>query len=270
MMPKEFLRQLPEVRDLMDEECLVCLQKYVPTNAPAPGIVERVLSMAVSRGSDPIHAEHAVRLPCQHVIGSECIKRWISPLKGDQNTCPYCVQQLFTPVKYPVSNKPHWDTLIDLLDGYGFTMDSDGWWFYDQTQGASALSAKDILDAVELAQSNAGFVAAFFNPNEDRRIMVQRIAAARLTVHLREAVLYLQLKSNGADLPAIEEINSEYPYRTLEKQQEDALFDEFERRKVFDHETGSCSRREIWEWSRDLGLVPELNWEDDGYYLSIA
>lgn len=89
-MSKEFLRELPEVRDLTDdEECPVCLQKYVPTNTPAPGIIERVLSMAVSRGSDLIHAEHAVRLPCQHVLGSECIKRWISPLKGDQSTCPY-------------------------------------------------------------------------------------------------------------------------------------------------------------------------------------
>lgn len=149
-------------------------------------------------------------------------------------------------------------------------MDSDGWWLYNQTQGAAALSAGDALDAVALAQSNAAFVAAFFKPNEDRRIIVQRITASRLTVHLRETVLYLQLKSNGTDLPAIEEIKSKYPFRTLEKHQEDALFDEFERRHIFTHETGSCSPREVWEWSRDLGLVPELNWEDDGYYLSVA
>ena len=149
-------------------------------------------------------------------------------------------------------------------------MDSGGWWLYNQAQGVAALSAQDILDAVALAQSNAAFVATFFNPDEDRRIVVQRISASRLTVHLRETVLYLQLKANGADLPAVEEIKPIYPHRTLERHQEDALLDEFERRHIYSHEASDRSRREIWEECRNLGLVPGLDWESDEYYLSLA
>ncbi|KAF6221984.1 hypothetical protein HO133_001952 [Letharia lupina] len=90
MTPTDFLRQLPEAQDLPDhDECPVCLQEYVSAKAPAPVIIERILSMAARRDPEPIETEHAVRLPCQHVLGSKCIKRWISPTEGDQNTCPY-------------------------------------------------------------------------------------------------------------------------------------------------------------------------------------
>ena len=90
MTPMQFLRQLPEVHDVTDEdECPICLQKYVPTNAPPPKFLDRLFSMVGRREPAPIETEHAVRLPCQHVLGSECIKRWISPAKGRQNTCPY-------------------------------------------------------------------------------------------------------------------------------------------------------------------------------------
>lgn len=89
MMPMQFLHQLPEAHDVTDEECRICLQKYVPTNAPPPRIINRLISMVGRGDPGPIKTEHPVRLPCQHVLGSECIKRWISPTEGGQNTCPY-------------------------------------------------------------------------------------------------------------------------------------------------------------------------------------
>lgn len=92
MMPMMFLHQLPEVHDLAcDDTCPVCLEKYAPTKPPAPGIIERLFSMVVPREPEPIDdkLELAVRLPCQHVVGLRCIKRWVSPVEGGQSTVRY-------------------------------------------------------------------------------------------------------------------------------------------------------------------------------------
>ncbi|CAD6567639.1 MAG: hypothetical protein ASARMPREDX12_000575 [Alectoria sarmentosa] len=227
MRPKDFLRQLPEAQPLADdEECPVCLQKYVPTKTTVPGIMERLHSIVVRREAEP---EHAVLLPCQHVLGSECIKRWISPADGNQNTCPYCVQQLFTPLEYPL-------------------------W------GPAALSKKDLLDSQLLATINAGTRKR--SHSESSLKYLDGLAVARLsTVHLRELVLYLQLQSDGVDLPVIEEINLEYPYLTLQKHHEDALFAEFEPRKLFAREPRVRSHRGLWEAQRKMGMAPEVYWE---------
>ena len=259
MRPKDFLSQLPEAQPLTDdEECPVCLQKYVPTKTTDPGIIERLLSLVVRREAEP---EHAVLLPCQHVLGSECIKRWISPADGNQNTCPYCVQQLFTPLTYPVSNHPSWDTLIDLMGGYGYAIHPNGRWRWDLAQGAAALSKKDLLDSQLLAKINAGMRKGSLS--ESMLKYLDGLAVARLlTLHLREVVLYLQLQSEGADLPEIEEIKLEYPYLTLKKHHEDALFGEFERRKLFDLVPRRRSHRGLWEAHRNIGMAPEIYWED--------
>ena len=89
MMPTQFLHQLPEALDVTDGECRICLQKYVPTNARPAGVINRLFSIVSRQDPEPTKTEHAVRLPCQHILGSECIKRWISPAEGGQNTCPY-------------------------------------------------------------------------------------------------------------------------------------------------------------------------------------
>ena len=91
LTPKGFLCQLPKVQDLTDDaECPICLEKYLPTKPAAPGIIGRLLStIAIRREPEPIETEHAVRLPCQHVVGRKCISRWISDGEGNQKTCPY-------------------------------------------------------------------------------------------------------------------------------------------------------------------------------------
>ena len=272
MMPSHFLRELPEVQDLAeDDECPVCLQNYVPTdyvprNAPAPGLIARLVSMAVGRKPEPMETEHAVRLPCQHILGSKCIRRWISPQKGNQNTCPYCVQQLFTPVKYPVSEHPCWDTLIDTLGGYGFTMDTNGTWHWNQMQGAAALDEKDLVDARTLAKKHSAMLKKSLGPDHDTMATIQRVAVSRLTAHLRLTICYLQLQSFGVVLPAIEEVALNYSCGRLEKHQEAAFLNEFERR------TGTRLDCEACESHRDLGVVPGIRWEEETnyYYFSFA
>ncbi len=90
MMPKDFLYSLPRVHNLTsDDKCPICLENYRAVQAPASGIFGHLVSMV--RGPEPIdtEAEYAVRLPCQHVFGINCIKRWVSPVEGGHSTCPY-------------------------------------------------------------------------------------------------------------------------------------------------------------------------------------
>ena len=74
-MAEEFLRNLPRVgeADLPEgNECGICQEKY---------------------GKVDLHAgarDAPVRLPCQHIIGSDCIRKWVSPDEHGKNTCPFC------------------------------------------------------------------------------------------------------------------------------------------------------------------------------------
>ncbi|KAL9071981.1 MAG: hypothetical protein Q9161_003913 [Pseudevernia consocians] len=83
-MAAVFLARLPKVgRGILaqeDQRCSICMEVY-GTTPSASGIIER-----------------AVRLPCNHVIGSECISLWLTPSpsqRSSNNTCPVCRYVLF-------------------------------------------------------------------------------------------------------------------------------------------------------------------------------
>ncbi|CAD6567925.1 MAG: hypothetical protein ASARMPRED_001190 [Alectoria sarmentosa] len=89
-MAEAFLSQLPYVgRGILgqeDQRCSICMEDY-GTAPSASGIIER-----------------AVKLPCNHILGSECISIWLSaPAQGGggNNTCPICRRVLF-----PVQRRP--------------------------------------------------------------------------------------------------------------------------------------------------------------------
>ena len=83
-MAETFLNQLPRVgRDVLEKEdqrCFICMEEY--GSAPSKnGVIE-----------------HAVKLECGHIMGSECIAIWVLPThKGGSgnNTCPVCRHELF-------------------------------------------------------------------------------------------------------------------------------------------------------------------------------
>ena len=74
-MAQQFLDQLPKIRrgELPNgAECMICQEQYgtVPSDN---GVIE-----------------HAVRLPCLHHVGSECIAIWLSSETRLGNSCPMC------------------------------------------------------------------------------------------------------------------------------------------------------------------------------------
>ena len=81
-MAAAFVDQLPivPISDLPSEdcECCICMLPY-ETGSP-----------------DSDTFEHAVRLPCKHVIGEYCIADWIArETEDEKNTCPFCRCEFF-------------------------------------------------------------------------------------------------------------------------------------------------------------------------------
>lgn len=80
-MAEEFLRNLPQVGEAdlpKGSECGICQEKYGKVDPHAGGM------------------DAPVRLPCQHIIGSDCIRKWVSPGENDKNTCPFCRYVFFS------------------------------------------------------------------------------------------------------------------------------------------------------------------------------
>ena len=78
---RELLKALSEQNSsVTDEECAICMEKF-----------------GVYRGKD-LPAERAVVLPgCNHVVGLDCISKWLSRENGAKTTCPMCRNVLCTP-----------------------------------------------------------------------------------------------------------------------------------------------------------------------------
>ena len=77
-MADQFLRQLLGTQnqvssDEQHSQCSICLENCGEI-VPETGLIER-----------------AVRLPCQHIVGSGCISQWLQ----NNNTCPICRHVLF-------------------------------------------------------------------------------------------------------------------------------------------------------------------------------
>lgn len=89
-MAAAFIGGLPEVdKDALEkyEMCCICLEEYGKA-VPEIAVVER-----------------ALRLPCNHVMGSTCLNTWLggSATHSATNTCPVCRKVLFPKVSLPQS-----------------------------------------------------------------------------------------------------------------------------------------------------------------------
>ena len=121
-MAEVFLRGLPEleVQHLPDESrCMICLNSYG------------------AETKDDGAVEAAVRLPCGHDVGAECIRTWLSPDKEAKNSCPACRMSFF-----PAQPRPYMehgvfededDLEIEVQTEYEYLEDADDIWseFYN-------------------------------------------------------------------------------------------------------------------------------------------
>lgn len=166
--------------------------------------------------------DDAVRLPCGHELGSMCISAWLSP-EGGKHTCPLCRCQLFP--RAPEVEGTH--EIRDLVDGDDILNDDERW---ENTYVSTTLGVDATLRALGLVHRDRGF---------------------------RDWFLYQQLHGQDAtNLP---------PWRAnpinllprLDSSEEEALFQELERRGAFrllPMPVGPLATdRQIWDFLRDNG-----------------
>ncbi len=76
------------LHDATDQECPICIERYVPTGRSA--------TVAGTLGNDETESfellpgageDSPVRLPCGHVVGEACIRQWLSTNPASYPIC---------------------------------------------------------------------------------------------------------------------------------------------------------------------------------------
>ena len=247
-MADEFLSQLPVVEKKIlhdDTECMICLTDFGT-------------SINGSR------IEYPLQLPCAHIVGSECIRTWLSEGKEGKKTCPHCRRVFLIPPHFKrgfLRSSTHRDVdlLILLLRLGGYVMKEDR---------LEWVNRDDLLEReIRLIRIRAflDVTVPGFTDSATRRSMLTDFsylhsqpdgrAAAIQTLPLRESALYLHLQSRGASLPPIPT-----PLNGLTKHQEQALFEKMYRLGAFDmypdfSRDQESSNKSMWELLRGKGEV---------------
>ncbi|MCJ1460861.1 hypothetical protein MMC28_011243 [Mycoblastus sanguinarius] len=225
-MAEHFLIQLPVVleQDLPEDDdvCGICQCEY---NAASPDL-----------GTTN---EHAVRLPCNHIIGSSCIALWLN--QEIRNTCPYCRFEFYPP--QPRSHLEELQWIADDSDDY-----SDDNYDYENEPP----SLWDMLEPSDWDSVEVAILAAEIDVEFSRTGTLDRSRP------FRDWLLYSQLRALGADLPLWYPLSSGGdPY--LSDEQGEALLEELVSRGAFevlpDGAEGVGGVRAIWEWLRVEGYT---------------
>ena len=112
--------------------------------------------------------EHLVRLPCDHVLGNDCIEKW--PYDNDQNTCPYCRKELFPSTLLESEDEEYEEEEEDDDDDYDI--------YYIHDAEYIRVAIEGIVDEPERTQ-------------------------ALSTAAIRKCELYLRISRAGAQLPPL-------------------------------------------------------------------
>ena len=189
-MAQLFLRTLhPLSNNVLTPEsrCMICLIPY--NTIPFEGHIP----------------EHAVRLPCNHDVGSDCIARWLFQ-DNDNNSCPYCKTKLFQTLDQQLSPRPHlasqdMSPIFELFRKHSVAIDEGKW------RRAISHATNNLGDSIKRAQSIIENemeldwdIWAACASRADRAEMRERVCELALALRelpFRLVVLYLQLQAPG-------------------------------------------------------------------------
>lgn len=260
-MAKRFLDQLakvPEDELSKDSLCMICHRDY---------------------GTDS--ADVAVRLPCNHHVGLECISTWLSPDKRDcKNSCPMCRRVFFDVINEEDEEEYRREVLRrvgqppqeghaqgDNPRWYGYFLEAAAEQYQESLTRARAFLVRNTRgrDAVEREER----FRLSYPTLEDMESHIANQATAFRTLAVREVMLYFELGRDGFLPPLVGHI------RPLNAEQLEALFRELQRRGAFEPDLHPFEHYEeltddqMWLLHREEG--ESFSTEEGGYWsLSLA
>ena len=214
-------------------------------------------------GTDSIDV--AVRLPCKHDVGLECISKWLS--QDSRNSCPMCRRVFFHVIDEEEEQRSYREILRRVgqppqeRPAIGNNPTGHDIW-YNYFVEAAARQYQESLTRAE------AYVARVYPRYEQHHIESQ--ATAFRTLPIREMLLYLKFADEGA-LPPVEGIITE----PLNAGQLEGLFQELRRRGAFHidlHPFRSyhgLTDRQMWLRHREEGKSYST-WEGGYWSLSLA
>ena len=242
-MAKQFLDQLVKIpKDEFSNEssCMICHGEY-----------------------DTDSVDAAVRLPCNHHVGLECISTWLS--QDSKNSCPMCRHVFFEVVDEEEEAQSHREIFrrVGLPPHEGHALGDSPVWQHTWYGYFVEAAAEQYQESLTRARA---FVASRQARYEE--FHVERQATAYRTLAVREMLLYLTFGRDGVFPPLVGPISG-----PLNAEQLEALFQELRRRGAFDIELHpfphyhGLTDRQMWLLHREEG-ESYSTWE--GGYWSLA
>ena len=236
---ENYVEQLPQIYKVAlgdtDQHCSICHEEFE------------------SQSSDS-RPEHAVKLQCSHIFGSECIKTWVR----SHNSCPVCRQSIDERLSDSSDEEDEEDE--DAVDDLEF-------WRERSHDIDLAVKLHDYLQRLlyrataTMASSNPEAFSREANALPIEPWVTQGHELARATV-TREHLLYQGLQENGHHLPPLRD-----PVRH-EASHLDALFRTLEFMGVFNrHWSGFTpldDHQEMFLILRQAGFVWDMDYSVDG------
>lgn len=254
-MAAEFIAQLQRVEisslDEGDKMCSICWGEF-GTQLSDSGVLE-----------------HALRLPCGHMAGSECIGLWLKDA-GGRNSCPQCQQVLFEIAVTRYENGQYWlgdqriyqrlESMSEVFHSALESLSPNSWETIIQGGPQSFIDSLDRkLEMRLLREGPDGLLA---KTQQSRR--------------QRERALYDTFNNNGAftvrrdvagAFPAHDqELSANQANDLLSPKQEIDLFKALEVRGAFRDLWNNQARWQMWTSLRSMGWAYELGEGDRGIW----
>ena len=238
---ERFVEQLPKIPkaslDEADQHCSICQEDFESQTSNS-------------------QSEHAVKLRCTHVFGSECIKTWVR----SHNSCPVCRQSIDERFSHDQYESGEEDEDEDDDD------DEDHW----MRRSHEVYLAGMLRDHLQRLLYRTAAEMAFMDPEEFSRQannppgdpwVRQGWELARATV-ARERLLYQEFREDILGVPALQDPNLD------ETNILEWLFIALESRGVFDRSwsgfTPLADHEEMFLILRQAGFVWDMNYTVHG------
>ena len=214
-------------------------------------------------GTDSVDV--AVRLPCGHHVGLQCMTTWLS--QDSRNSCPMC-RRVFFDVIDEEEEEQYQRSILRIVglppQEIRAAADAPGWlnaWYGCFVQAAVEQYEESLTRA-------EAYLTRTFPAYRQHHIESQ--ATALRTLPIREMLLYMKFARDGALPPVVGVISGPLSAEQLEK-----LFQELQRRGAFDIELHpfpsyeGLTDRQMWLRHREEG-ESYSTWEGGYWSLSLA